>query len=165
MAASSQARRLSACRQFFGFLYGEAIRGDDPTSAVDVSPPRAAAAENPVHRRRREADRGGGTGRRAVRRGPPPSGIIEILYAAGLRVTELVALPLTAAKASDGVVLVRGKGGKERLVPLNGHARAAIASYLEVRDDFLPKGVKAAASSFPRAAPAATSRGGAAIRC
>ncbi len=60
--------------------------------------------------------------------------ILEVLYAAGLRVSELVSLPLAAARSRDGFILVRGKGNKERLVPLNDHARAAIAAWLEVRE-------------------------------
>jgi integrase/recombinase XerD len=75
--------------------------------------------------------------------------MIEILYAAGLRVSELVALPLAAAKSRDGFVLVKGKGGKERLAPLNDHAGAAIAEWLKVRVQFLPRGAKESRFLFP----------------
>ena len=75
--------------------------------------------------------------------------MIEILYAAGLRVSELVTLPLSAARSRDGFVLVRGKGNKERLAPLNTHAQTAIGEWLTVRDGFLPKGAKESRFLFP----------------
>jgi integrase/recombinase XerD len=75
--------------------------------------------------------------------------IVEMLYAAGLRVSELAGLPLARVKGKDGFVLVAGKGGKERLAPLNPSARAAIKSYLDVRAEFLPKNsTRARAVSF-----------------
>jgi integrase/recombinase XerD len=67
-----------------------------------------------------------------------------MLYAAGLRVSELAGLPLAAVRGRDGFILVRGKGGKERLAPLNPAAREAIASYLDIRAEFLPKGARRA---------------------
>jgi integrase/recombinase XerD len=66
--------------------------------------------------------------------------MVEMLYASGLRVTELVTMPLATVRSRDGFLLVKGKGQKERLVPLNSHARAAIAEWLQVRESFLPKG-------------------------
>ncbi len=148
-APSTQARKLSAFRQFFGFLYQEGIRSEDPTSILDapkmVRPlPKVLSAEDVMRliecaevQAAREAQ-----GRRLL-------AMVEILYAAGLRVSELVSLPLAAAKARDGVILVRGKGGKERLVPLNSHARQAIASWLEVREQFLASGDKHSLYLFP----------------
>jgi integrase/recombinase XerD len=137
LAASSQARRLSALRQFFGFLYAEDIRKDNPTEAVDapkISRPlpkilstsdleamiAATATEDSAEAKRLTC-------------------IVEMLYAAGLRVSELAGLPLAAVKNKDGFILVKGKGGKERLAPLNASAREAIAAYLDVRAEFLPK--------------------------
>ncbi len=147
MAASSQARKLSACRQFFGFLYSEGRRNDDPTNAVEAP------------RRRRPLPKILSAGDVAklietAAQDRTPEGIrltamIEILYAGGLRVSELVALPLSAAKSRDGFVLVTGKGNKERLAPLNAHAQAAIAEWLTVRDGFLPKSVKTSRFLFP----------------
>lgn len=149
MAASSQARKLSAYRQFFVFLYSEGRRGDDPTNALDTPRPNRAlpkvlSAEDVTALIAAAETEAGST----------PEGVrllamLEILYASGLRVSELVTLPLAAAKARDGAVFVRGKGGKERLAPLNRHAQEAIAHWLEVRDEFLPRGVKTSKYLFP----------------
>lgn len=150
LAGASQARKLSALRQYFGFLYGEGFRGDDPSVAFDTPKrgrplPRVLSAEE-VERlisaaRARAAD--GPDGRKlsvakyadAVRLWC----LMEMLYASGLRISELVGLPKAAVRGAD-MVLVRGKGGKERLAPLNGDARKAIAVYMTVRDQFLPDG-------------------------
>jgi integrase/recombinase XerD len=69
--------------------------------------------------------------------------MVEILYASGLRVSELVALPLAAVARDPAFLMVRGKGGKDRLAPLNEAARSAIKTYLAVRGAFLAKGAKA----------------------
>ncbi len=142
LAPSSQARRLSALRQFYGFLYAEDIRKDNPTEAVDS--PRAA---RPLPKILSASDleamigaAGEGDGADAKRL----VCIVEMLYAAGLRVSELAGLPLAAVKNKDGFILVKGKGGKERLAPLNPSARDAIQAYLAVRAQFLPKGPRRA---------------------
>ncbi|HTT97263.1 MAG TPA: site-specific tyrosine recombinase XerD [Rhizomicrobium sp.] len=137
VAASSQARKLSALRQFFGFLYTEGIRKDDPTSAVDA-PKRARPLPKVLTRDDIEALIG------AAREQDGPEGVrllcmVEMLYAAGLRVSELAGLPLASARSKDGFIIVRGKGRKERLAPLNPSARDAITAYLDVRVRFLPK--------------------------
>ena len=138
IAGSSQARRLSALRQFYAFLYTEGLREDDPTSSFE-SPRQArplprilsqndvlaliAAAQGDAHE--------SAEGQRLLC-------MVEILYAAGLRVSELVTLPLSAARNKSAFLIVKGKGGKERLVPFSPSARSAIADYLAVRDRFLP---------------------------
>jgi integrase/recombinase XerD len=149
MAPSSQARRLSAYRQFFAFLYSEGLRKDDPSNAVEAPRQRRPLPkvlsvediEKLIDAATAEAA-GSGEGRRLL-------AMLEVLYAAGLRVSELVSLPLSAARTREGFILVRGKGKKERLAPLNVHARAAIAAWLEVRDEFLPKGAKESRFLFP----------------
>jgi integrase/recombinase XerD len=75
--------------------------------------------------------------------------MVELLYAAGLRVSELTDLPLQAVARDPAYLIVRGKGGKERLAPLNAPARVAIKAYLEHRPGFLPKGDKANPWLFP----------------
>jgi integrase/recombinase XerD len=142
LAASSQARRLSALRQFFGFLYAEDIRKDNPTDAITA--PRASrplpkilsATDMEKMIMAASAEDSADAKRLAC--------IVEMLYAAGLRVSELAGLPLIAVKNREGFILVRGKGNKERLAPLNASARAAIAAYLDVRAEFLPKGARRA---------------------
>ena len=140
ISPSSQARKLSALRQFFGFLYAEGIRKDDPTSAIDA-PKRARSLPKVLSRD--DVDALIETARQA----PDADGlrlacIVEMLYAAGLRVTELVGLPLVAVRGRNGFLLVKGKGNKERLAPLGPSARAAVDAYLAVRDEFLPAGAR-----------------------
>jgi len=139
--ASSLARRLSAVRQLYRFLYAEGKRGDDPAAVLEgpkrgrtlpkvlaiaevdtlLAQARAGAenAEQPAAQRLRAA--------RLLC-------LLETVYATGLRVSELVALPASAARRDQRMLVVRGKGGKERLVPLNQAARRAMAEYLALRE-------------------------------
>jgi integrase/recombinase XerD len=140
MAHASQARKLSALRQFFGFLYAEGIRKDDPTSSIDA-PKRQRPLPKVLTREDIEALIAAARGE--AEKGPEGVRLlclVEMLYAAGLRVSELVALPLTAVRDRSGFLLVKGKGRKERLAPLNPQARKAIDDYLTMRDGFLPVG-------------------------
>lgn len=131
-------RRLSALRQFYRFLLAEGVRDDDPTDVID-SPRRSRSlpkylSETEVLRLIAAA---------AIRtdaEGKRLTALIEVLYATGLRVSELVGLPLSAIPREGTVVMVRGKGGKERLVPLTEPAIVAVAAYRAVRDAFLPAG-------------------------
>ncbi len=142
LAATTRARKLSAIRQFFRFLLSEGLRSDDPASAVD-SPklgrplPKVlsvgevetllAVAETAAH----QADDGA-----PARRASRLYALLETLYATGLRVSELIGLPRNVLAADDRVLTIKGKGGRERLVPLNGSARTAIGSYLtELKTD------------------------------
>ncbi|MBS0471890.1 MAG: site-specific tyrosine recombinase XerD [Proteobacteria bacterium] len=141
-APSTQARRLSALRQFFAFLYSDGIRKDDPTDAVD-----APRRSRPLPKVLSRADMDALIAAARAQADKSAEGIrllcmVEMLYASGLRVSELITLPLTAARNRDGFLLVRGKGDKERLAPLNKSARAAMADWLAVRDDFLPKSAR-----------------------
>jgi integrase/recombinase XerD len=139
-AGSTQARRLSALRQFFAFLYSDGIRKDDPTDAID-----APRRERPLPKilSRQDMDTLIGAARTqstASMEGTRLLCMVEMLYASGLRVSELVTLPLAAVRNREGFFLVKGKGQKERLAPLNKPAREAINAWLDVRDEFLPKG-------------------------
>ncbi len=137
-APSSQARKLSALRQFFKFLYSEGLRPDDPTGTVEA--PRRG---RPLPRIMSEAETGrlldraaaeaadpaiAGAGRLAARR---LHALVEVLYATGLRVSELVSLPASVAMRDDRFFTVRGKGAKDRMVPLSGKARAAMRAWME----------------------------------
>ncbi|RWP86937.1 MAG: site-specific tyrosine recombinase XerD [Mesorhizobium sp.] len=139
-AATSQARKLSAIRQFFKFLYAEGLRGDDPTGTLDS--PRKG---RPLPKTMSEADTGRLIDRAALEAGDASSGdgdslaslrlhaLVEVLYATGLRVSELVGLPVTVAQRDDRFFMVRGKGDKERMVPLSAKARAAMKTWLAAR--------------------------------
>ena len=138
LARSSAARKLSTLRQFYRFLHGDGYRDDDPTAVIDS--PRSqrnlpkVLSEAEVDRLLMEARHSkGASSDRLV-------AMLELLYATGLRVTELVGLPLNAVTGNREILLVTGKGGKERLVPITGDARAAVDRYLEIRANFLPKG-------------------------
>ncbi len=134
MTPRTVARRLSVIRQFFRFLLAERVREDDPASTLD-SPrlgrplPKVLSREEVDRLIEATRDKEGDGGRMAT--------LLEILYATGLRVSELVTLPLSAVERDPTVLMVRGKGGKERLVPLSDPARVAIASWLHVRAGML----------------------------
>jgi integrase/recombinase XerD len=133
--ARTAARRLSAFRQFFRFLIVENIRRDDPTLALDA--PRLPRSL-PKYLSEKEASALiDAAGRRSGPEGVRLRCLVELLYGAGLRVSELVGLPLAAAQRDPRVIIVRGKGDKERLVPLGEPARAALNAYLEERGCFL----------------------------
>lgn len=147
LAASTQARRLSAIKQLFRFFLDEDVRQDDPTSIIEA-PKRGRSLPKIVSEDQTAAlitAAGAMEGPEAVRL----LCIIELLYASGLRVSELVSLPLNAVTGERKMLLVRGKGGKERLVPLGAPAREAIKAYLSVREGFLPRLEKAQRFLFP----------------
>lgn len=125
-SARTAARRLTALRRFYRFLLREHLRADDPTAPLDapklgrVLPKYLSEAEVDALLAAAAA-RPGGQGRLMV-------AALEILYATGLRVSELLALPQSALAADAELLLVRGKGGKERLLPLSAAARTAAAA-------------------------------------
>ncbi len=137
LAASSVARRLSAIRQLYRFLYAEGRRADDP-SAIIEGPKRGRTLPKVLSIA--EVDRLLAAARADIDRPDQPklerlraarlACLIEVLYATGLRVSELVALPVSAAARNARMLTVRGKGNKERLVPLNEAAKAAMRDYL-----------------------------------
>lgn len=134
LGAATVARRLSAIRQLYRFLYGEGLRKDDPAAVLE-GPKRSRPL--PKTLTLAEVDRLLSTAKsdadaplRERLRGARLCCLLETLYATGLRVSELVALPLSAARRDARVIVVRGKGDKERLVPLNNAAKSAMANYL-----------------------------------
>jgi integrase/recombinase XerD len=138
LAPRTLARRLSAIRQFYRFLLTDGMRADDPTGGLDT--PRLG---RPLPKLLSEAE----VGRLidTAERWPDEEGarlrcVFELLYATGLRISELVTLPLAAAQRDPRFMLVRGKGGKERMVPLSPPSRQALADYLTCRKAFLPDG-------------------------
>jgi integrase/recombinase XerD len=129
------ARRLSALRQFYGFLVQERTRRDDPTARLDG--PRLRRTLPKVLMEAEAAKLIAAARMKPGSEGARLVCLVELLYGAGLRVSELVSLPLAAARRGERFMIVRGKGSKERLVPLGAPARAALDAWLTVRGDFL----------------------------
>ena len=137
LSASTAALKCSALRQFYAFLYAEDYRGDNPVAAIDRPKtrrplPKILTEEEAA----RLVEAAGGAGAKALRL----RAMVELLYGSGLRVSELVTLPLSAVEGGREAILVRGKGGKERLAPVSAAARRAIDAYLAVRESFLTVG-------------------------
>ena len=137
LAPASVARRLSAIRQLYRFLYAEGHRGDDPAAVLEGPkrgrsiPKILSVAE--VDRLLQHAHDAGADPEQPLNarmRAARFACLLEVLYATGLRVSELVELPASAARRDQRVLVVRGKGDKERLVPLNDAAKRAMTHYL-----------------------------------
>jgi integrase/recombinase XerD len=136
-AATSVARRLSAIRQLYRFLYAEGRRQDDPAAILE-GPKRGRTVPKVLSIA--EVDRLLAAGRMVGEkveisaadrlRAARMNCLIEVLYATGLRVSELVTLPASAAERQARMLIVRGKGGKERMVPLNEAAKQTMRDYL-----------------------------------
>ena len=152
--SSSVARRLSAMRHLFRFLLNERIRSDDP-AAILSGPKRgrglpkvlSIADVDRMLTRAKELTLGQNTSPQARLRAMRLYCLLEVLYATGLRVSELVALPLSASRRDARMIVVRGKGNKERLVPLNEASRQAIADYLTAVEALRPEKKKNASPS------------------
>jgi len=145
LAARTQARKLSSLRQFFKFLYGEGLRGDNPALGIDS--PRIGQSlpkllsEDQVSKLLKLVE-ARAQNKRAQNKSDIKSlrlhALIELLYATGLRVTELVSLPLGAVRSGQPYIFVRGKGNKERLVPMNDRAIKALEAYIEAMTSLSP---------------------------
>jgi integrase/recombinase XerD len=151
--SSSVARRLSAMRHLFRFLLNERIRSDDP-AAILSGPKRGRGLPKVLSIA--DVDRMLTRAQELTRTDVSPAQrlralrlycLLEVLYATGLRVSELVSLPLSAARRDARMIVVRGKGNKERLVPLNEASRQAMADYLAAMEVMKPEKKKNAASS------------------
>jgi len=130
-AARSAARKLSALRQFYRFLVREGVRADDPTQLLDG--PRLPQSL-PKYLTEQEVDALlAAAAARPPAQALPMRAALEILYATGLRVSELLALPRTALAGDARVLLLRGKGGRERIVPLSDAAKDAAAALVAAR--------------------------------
>lgn len=147
LAARTQARKLSSMRQFFKFLYGEGLRDDNPALGIDS--PRIGQSlpkllsEDQVNKLLRQVE---AQAQNKLAQDKPDlkslrlHALIELLYATGLRVTELVSLPLSAVRSGQPYIFVRGKGNKERLVPMNDRAIKALEAYLGAMTSLSPGG-------------------------
>ena len=147
MAPGTTARRLSALGQFFHFLFDEGLRDDDPSASIDRprrgrTLPKFLGEEEVGSLLAAARVRPGAEGMRLM-------ALLEVLYATGLRVSELVGLPLTAFTGDGEMLIVRGKGDKERMVPLGEPARQALTAYMAMRAEFLGREGKASKWLFP----------------
>jgi integrase/recombinase XerD len=145
LASASLARRLSAVRQFHKHLYVEGRRSDDPTLAIE-GPRRGRPLPKVLSVA--EVERLIATAREGLEALDRPKGeklaaarmvcLIELIYASGLRVSELIALPRSAASAKASLIAIRGKGDKERLVPLSEPAKKAMRVYRAILEELAP---------------------------
>ena len=134
LAASSVARKVSALRQFYGFCVDEGLRDDDPSAALPRPRTRRPLPKILSHdeverlllKAQEEADGGKPAAVRML-------ALLEMLYGSGLRATELMSLPLAAVPRDAPFLTVTGKGGQQRMVPVSGAAKQALARWLEVR--------------------------------
>ena len=153
LAQSTRARRLSAVKQLYRFAFDERLRGDNP--ALRIKGP-GRSGRLPKTLSEAEVD-GLLQAARSHGRGPADrlrnTCLMELLYATGLRVTELVSLPVAATRGNPELLMVRGKGGKERMVPLSPPAQVALRDWLAHRDGMeetaRQKGLPASPFLFP----------------
>jgi integrase/recombinase XerD len=147
LSSATAARRRSSVRQFYRFVLGEGWRDDDPSRRVDAP---KKGRPLPKVLSRDEVDRiiASATARDGAQ-GLRLGCMVELLYASGLRISELTSLRLDVLARDPAYLMIRGKGGKDRLAPLNDPARQAVKAYLEVRKVFLPKGDAANPWLFP----------------
>ena len=138
-AVTSQARKLSALRQFYKFLYAEGLRKDDPSSVLE-SPRRGRSLPKTLGEdtaakllAQAEVEVVHATPERRLAAGRVHA-MVEVLYASGLRVSELVSLPVTVARRGDRFFTIRGKGGKDRAAPVSTAAMKALDAWLSMRD-------------------------------
>lgn len=140
LAAASVARRLSAIRQLYRFLYSEGHRADDPAAVIE-GPKRGRSLPKVLSVKQVDdllAQTRAGLSAETLPerlRAARLACLLEVLYATGLRVSELVALPDSAARRDQRMLVVKGKGGRERLVPLNDAAKQTMADYLALRTE------------------------------
>ncbi len=131
LAKSTRARRLSAIKQLFRFAFEEGWREDNP--AIRIAGP-GRDKRLPKTLTHAEVDALLDAARQSPKDGIRNTCLMELLYATGMRVTELVSLPVSAARGDPRMLLVRGKGDKERMVPLSPPARDALQDWLALRD-------------------------------
>lgn len=135
LKSSSAARKLSALRQFHNFLYGEGIVKENPATAIDAPRrrrplPKVMTEDDVTRLLDTASSRTGRLKGKALIKGMRLHGLLELLYASGLRVSELVTLKKQALGKGAQFIMIKGKGGRERLVPVSRKASAAVAAYL-----------------------------------
>ena len=147
LSAATASRRRSALRQFYRFVLGEGWRSDDPSRRIEA-PRRGRPLPRVLSRNEVEGLIAAAAARHGAR-GVRLACMVELIYAAGLRVSELLSLRLDAVARDPAFLMITGKGGKDRLAPLNTPARAAVKVWLEVRSGFIPTADRANPWLFP----------------
>ncbi len=150
LSAATAARRRSAVRQFYRFVLAEGWRGDDPSRRLDApktgrSLPKVLSRDEIERLLTAAASHDGAAGVRLI-------ALLELAYASGMRVSELLALKADAVRRDPAFLIVRGKGGKERLAPLNASAREAVKAWLAARDAARKPNTPDSAWLFPSSA-------------
>ena len=153
LAASTRARKLSALKQFYRFSFTEGWREDDPAAGL-AGPALGrrlpdALTEEEAGRLLSAAEAAPGAAMGKVRL----HCLMELLYATGLRATELVGLPVAAVRGDPRMIMVRGKGGRERMVPLSEPAREALMAWLAIRDQAEEEQVASGGRASPHLFP------------
>lgn len=133
LASSTVARRAAALRRFYGFLVDDGLRADDPSQALprprlERPLPRILDTEEVTAMFEAAEERAASGEYTALRN----LALLELLYGSGLRASELVSLPRNSVRAGQPFLMVRGKGSKERLVPISSRAKAAVGKWLEI---------------------------------
>ena len=134
LSPATRARRLSALKQLYRFAFEEGLRTENPAAQI-TGPGRAKRLPKTLSMEEVDAllEAAAQSGRNAQERARNTC-LMQVLYATGMRVSELVSLPMAAARGDPRMLLIAGKGGKERMVPLSPPARAALADWLALRD-------------------------------
>ena len=159
LSPATASRRRAAVRQFYRFALSEGWRADDPSRRVEAPKRRRPLPKTLTHDSVRALILAA-----SQRPGPPEDAArlvcaLQVLFASGLRISELLSLNSASVARDPDHLIVRGKGGKERLVPLNPPARQAIAAYLILRPKHFPKGETSSPWLFPSRGGAGAERG------
>lgn len=154
MATASRARKLSSLRRFFKFLHAEEVIDDDPSERLSGPKrqrplPKTLSVAEVDHLLTTARARCAAGTREEQRAALRFYCLLEILYATGLRVSELVGLPRDVLRADERMLTVKGKGGRERIVPLNSAARTALAAYLDLESEMADRATLASRWLFP----------------
>lgn len=154
-AATTQSRHLSSLKQFYRFMHDEGLRDDDPTGIIDApktaqSLPKTLSEEEVslLLQTAEDAVKNAASNKSRLVQTTRFRALLELLYATGMRVSELVSLPANVLKRNEPFLIIRGKGNKERLVPISPAAKRALNEYLQAFEASFPENKKRHESPF-----------------